>query len=72
MDRELEWQVSEAVNNRYYEEIKKLRHELEEAGVAVTTEEGRKLLREAILKLNRSFFIILPSRSETGSCRGSS
>jgi hypothetical protein len=61
MDRKLEWEISEAVNGRYYEEIKRLRHELEQAGVSLATTEGRRRFREAILELNRSFYVVLPS-----------
>jgi hypothetical protein len=60
MDRKLEWAVNEAVNKRYYEEIKRLRRELEQAGVALDTDEGRRRFRQAVLELNRSFFLVLP------------
>ncbi len=61
MDRKLEWEISEAVNGRYYEEIKRLRHELEQQGVSLATPEARQRFREAIRELNRSFFVVIPS-----------
>jgi len=59
-DRERHWEVSEAVNRRYLEEVRRLRQELEEAGVDLASEEGRRRFREAVLQLNRSFFVIMP------------
>jgi len=61
MERKLEWEVSEAVNRRYYEELKHLRSDLEKAGVKLETDEGRRRFREAILELNRSFFVVIPT-----------
>lgn len=60
MDRKLEWEVNEAVNKRYLEEVKRLRQELEQAGLDLESEEGRRRFREEVMKLNRSFFIVMP------------
>lgn len=60
MDRKLEWEVNEAVNKRYLEEVKRLRQELEQAGLDLESEEGRRRFREEVMKLNRSFFVVMP------------
>jgi hypothetical protein len=60
VDRKLEWEVNEAVNKRYLEEVKRLRQELEQAGLDLESEEGRRRFREEVMKLNRSFFIVMP------------
>ncbi|MFH0809483.1 MAG: hypothetical protein V2A77_03280 [Pseudomonadota bacterium] len=59
IDREREWALSETVNNRYQEEMKRLRAQLEKEGVVLDTEEGRRRFREAVLELNRSFLVAL-------------
>jgi hypothetical protein len=60
VDRKLEWEVNEAVNKRYLEEVKRLRQDLEQAGLDLESEEGRRRFREEVMKLNRSFFIVMP------------
>jgi len=60
VDRKLEWEVNEAVNKRYLEEVKRLRQELEQAGLDLESEEGRRRFREEVMKLNRSFFVVMP------------
>jgi hypothetical protein len=61
MDRKQEWEVSDAVNKRYYEEIKRLKGDMEKAGLDLESEEGRRRFREAVLELNRCFFVVLPT-----------
>jgi protein-disulfide isomerase-like protein with CxxC motif len=57
MNRHAEWELMQAVQRRYYEEIKRIQHELVTQGVAIETEEGQLRFRSAILELNRAFMI---------------
>lgn len=59
MDREREWEINEAVGKRYLEEVRRLKRELKEAGIDLESEEGRRQFREALQRLNRSFFVLM-------------
>jgi len=59
LDKQLTWEINDCINRRYQEEIRRIKAELTAQGVDLTSEDGRRRFREAILTLNRSFYVLV-------------